>query len=163
MRSILFGAVALCALFPAIAWSAEAKDEDNVSMNDVPVEVRAAAQAAANGTKLDKVDLDLDDGTASYELSGKGADGKMIEVDVLHDGQIEEVEQEITMEAVPEAVKKLMTKHMPNFKADKVEKSTRQNFEVYYEFDGQNGDGMELDVEIRSDGKRIIIQDDAAA
>ena len=105
----------------------------------------------------------LDDGTATYELSGKGADGKMIEIDVLRDGRIEEVEQEITMEAVPEAVKKLMTKHMPNFKADKVEKSTRPNFEVYYEFDGQNGEGQELDVEIRSDGKRIIIQDDAAA
>ena len=163
MRTLFLGAVALCALFPAIAWSVEAKDEDSVSMNDVPAEVRAAAQAAANGTRLEKVDLDLDDGTATYELSGKGADGKMIEVDVLRDGRIEEVEQEITMDGVPEAVKKLMSKHMPNFKADKVEKSTRPNFEVYYEFDGQNGDGQELDVEIRSDGKRIIIQDDAAA
>jgi hypothetical protein len=34
MRSILFGAVSLCALFPAIAWSTESKDEDSVSMND---------------------------------------------------------------------------------------------------------------------------------
>ena len=57
MRTLFFGAVALCALFPSIAWSVEAKDEDSVSMGDVPAEVRAAAQAAANGTKLEKVDL----------------------------------------------------------------------------------------------------------
>jgi hypothetical protein len=37
------------------------------------------------------------------------------------------------MDAVPEAVKKLMCKHMPNFKAEKVEKSTRSNFEIYFE------------------------------
>jgi uncharacterized membrane protein YkoI len=55
----------------------EAKDEDSITMNEVPVEVKAAARAAANGTQLDNVALDLDDGTATYELSGKGSDGKM--------------------------------------------------------------------------------------
>lgn len=163
MRGLLFGAAALCALLPTIAWSAETPDEESITMKDVPAEVKAAAQAAANGTTLDKVDLDLDDGTATYDLSGKGADGKMIEVDVLHDGKIEEVEQEITIDSVPEAVKKMRSKHMPKFKAEKVEKSTRPNFEVYYEFDGQGEDGKELDIEIRSDGKRIIIADDSAA
>ena len=131
MRAIIFGAVALCALLPTIAWSAEGQDEDSITMKDVPVEVKAAAQAAGNGTKLDKVGLDLDNGTATYELAGKGADGKMIEIDVLSDGTIEEIEQEISMDAVPEAVKKTMAKYMPKFKADKAEKSTRTNFEVF--------------------------------
>lgn len=44
---------------------------------------------------------------------------------------------------------------MPKFKADKAEKSTRTNFEVFYEFDGQDENGNELDIEIRSDGKQI--------
>jgi hypothetical protein len=35
---------------------------------------------------------------------------------------------------VPTYGEKLMIKHMPNFKA---KKSTRQNFEVYYEFDAK--------------------------
>ena len=113
MRSILFGTVALCALFPAIAWSAEAKDEDTITMKDVPVQAKAAAQAAANGMKLEKVDLDMDNGTATYELAGKGADGKTVEIDVLADGTIEEVEQEISMDDVPDAVKKMLTKYMP--------------------------------------------------
>ena len=59
MRVILAGAVALCAMLPTLAWSAEAKDEESITMKDVPVHVKASAQAAANGTKLDKVDLDL--------------------------------------------------------------------------------------------------------
>jgi len=121
------------------------------------------AQAAGNGVTLEEVDIDLDNGTATYELAGKGADGKMIEIDVLSDGTIEEVEQEISMDNVPDAVKKLLTKYMPKFKADKAEKSTRTNFEVFYEFDGQDENGGELDIEIRSDGKQITIADDSAA
>jgi hypothetical protein len=163
MRATLFGALALCVLLPNIAWSVEAQDEDTITMKDVPAEAKAAAQAAANGMKFEKVGLDMDNGTATYELAGKGADGKMIEIDVLRDGTIEEVEQEISMDAVPEAVKKALAKFMPKFKADKFEKSTRTNFEVYYEFDGQDENGAELDIEIRSDGKQIIIADDSAA
>lgn len=49
----------------------------------------------------------------------------------------------------------MLTKYMPKFKADKAEKSTRTNFEVFYEFDGQDENGNELDIEIRSDGKQI--------
>ena len=107
--------------------------------------------------------MTLDDGTATYEFSGKNADGKMIEIDVSHEGRIEEFEQEISMDSVPGAVTNMLTKHLPKFKPTKAEKSTRENFEVYYEFDGQGDDGQELDVEIRSDGKRIVIQDDASA
>ena len=123
MKAILFGAVALCALLPTIAWSVEAKDEDSITMKDVPAEVKAAAQAAGNGLTFEKVGLDLDNGTATYELAGKGADGKMIEIDVLSDGTIEEVEQEISMDNVPDAVKKMLAKYMPKFKADKAERA----------------------------------------
>ena len=163
MKAILFGAVALCALLPTLAWSVEAKDEDSITMKDVPFAVKAAAQAAGNGVTFEKVDLDLDNGTATYELAGKGADGKIIEIDVLSDGTIEEVEQEISMDNVPDAVKKMLAKYMPKFKPDKAEKSTRTNFEVFYEFDGQDENGGELDIEIRSDGKQITIADDSAA
>ena len=163
MKAILFGAVALCALLPTIAWSVEAQDEDTITMKDVPFAAKAAAQAAGNGVTFEKVDLDLDNGTATYELAGKGADGKMIEIDVLSDGTIEEVEQEISMDKLPDAIKKILAKYMPKFKADKAEKSTRTNLEVFYEFDGQDENGGELDIEIRSDGKQITIADDSAA
>ena len=32
MKAILFGAVALCAVLPTLAWSAEAKDEDSITI-----------------------------------------------------------------------------------------------------------------------------------
>jgi hypothetical protein len=65
----------------------------------------------------------MDNGTATYELAGKGADGKMLETDFLRDGTIEEVEQEISMDDVPDAVKKMLAKYMPKFKADKAERA----------------------------------------
>ena len=67
------------------------------------------------------------------------------------------------MDDVPDAVKKMLAKYLPKFKAEKAEKSTRTNFEVFYEFDGRDENGAELDVEIRSDCKQLVVADDSAA
>lgn len=156
---IISGAAALCALFPAIAFAGE---ENTVNMKDVPPAAKAAAMAAAPGVKFDKVGLDMDDGTASYEFAGK-MDGKAIELDVMEDGTVEEMEHEISMDEVPERVSKTLKKHMGDFEPKFIEKSVRNGFQVYYEFEGEGPEGGELDVEISADGKKIIIQDDTAA
>jgi hypothetical protein len=51
---------------------------------------------------------------------------------------------------------------LPNIQRSKIEKSTRANFSIWYEFDAKDARGKEIDVDISSDGKRILIQDDDA-
>ena len=44
----------------------------------------------------------------------------------------------------------------------KIEKSTRSNFSIWYEFDAKDARGKEIDDDISGDDKRILIQDDDA-
>jgi hypothetical protein len=86
----------------------------------------------------------------------------MLEVDVLSNGTIEEVEEEIDLNAVPQPVRTMLQRFFSNLQPTKVEKSTRHNFSVWYEFEGKDQSGREVDIEISSDGQRIVIQDDQA-
>ena len=91
----------LAAIVATLAMPALAQDMKPITLNDVPPHVIAAALAAANGVKFVKVQIEYEDGAAIYEFSGKLPNGKTYEVDVFHDGAIEEVEEEIDMAAVP--------------------------------------------------------------
>lgn len=160
MNRFAVAAAAVCML-PAVAF---AQEEMKVTMNDAPPAALAAAKAVAEsyGVKLTEAGLDYDDAQATYEFAGKMDSGKMLEIDVLADGKIVEVEHEIGMDEVPEAVKQALSKHMPDFSPKMIEKSVHGTFEVYYEFEGEM-DGGEIDVEISASGKRVIIQDDSVA
>ncbi len=157
MLRTFFAASAVAVLTgPALAQDAPA-----VEMSDVPHAALAAARAIAGVTEFETVGLDLDNGVATYELAAT-MDGKAIEVDVLEDGMIEEVEYETEMDAVPEAVTALLNKYFPDMEPTLIERSVRHNFVTFYEFEG-TVDGAEMDVEVREDGKQIVIQDDLAA
>jgi hypothetical protein len=123
---------------------------------------RTAALAAANGVKFEKVEIEFEDGHAVFEFIGKGPNGKGYEVDVFHDGTIQEVEEEISMSDVPQVVRDTLNRFLPNIQPSQIEKSTRSNFTIWYEFDAKDGRGKEIDVDISGDGRRILIQDDDA-
>lgn len=86
----------------------------------------------------------------------------MLEVDVLEDGTMEKVEEQIEKSALPEAVTKTLAEKLPKFEPTMVEKSTRPNNVVIYEFEGTH-DGKEIDAEINSDGSNFTSNDDASA
>lgn len=146
----------------ALTGVASAQQPKPITLNDVPPHVMATALALANAIKFEKVQMDYDDGTAKYEFIGKLPNGKAFEVDVYTDGRVEEVEEEIDMNSVPPAVRATLNRFFPNLQATKVEKSTRANLGIWYEFDAKDSRGTEIDIEISADGKRILIQDDDA-
>ena len=78
----------LCALAAAMALVAGGAAAETISMDQVPAAAKAAAMYAAGGVKLTDVGLDLDGGQATYEFTGKNADGRQVEIDVLADGKI---------------------------------------------------------------------------
>jgi hypothetical protein len=146
----------------SLATASFAQQPKPITLNDVPPHVMATALALANAIKFEKVQLDYDDGTAKYEFVGKLPNGKAFEVDVYTDGRVEEVEEEIDMNSVPPAVRATLNRFFPNLQPAKVEKSTRANLGVWYEFDAKDPRAGEIDIEISADGKRILIQDDDA-
>jgi hypothetical protein len=154
LRTLIVSATLAVAISPA----AFAQD---MKVEDAPAAVRAVALLAAGGLPLESVALDLDGGIATYEFKTKTERGTQLEIDVTADGHIDELEEEITINDVPGQVTELLARHFPGLKPTFIERSTRGSLAVWYEFEGTH-DGRELDIEVRSDGRVILIQDDTA-
>ncbi len=157
MRATYAAAFVLLLASPAFA-----QDEGEMSMSDVPPEAHAGAMAAMPGVEFQEVQLDLDGGQATYELSAQ-MDGKNVEVDVLSTGEVIEVEREISMEEVPQAVQDALNKHLSGFQPETIEHSTRTNLATMYEFEGTDSEGQAIDVEVSEDGGVVTIAQDIAA
>ena len=152
-------AAAFAATF-ALAAPALAQDAGPIDMADVPAPVIEAAQAAVSGVVFDKANIDADDGTQSFELSGVDANGKKFEVDALADGTIEEVEEEVSVEDLPAEVKTAMEVNLSGITPTLIEKSTRDGGQaIFYEFEAEK-DGKAIHAEVGADGADWVVSDD---
>ena len=135
-----------------MAGAALAEDSMKVEMSDVPQKVLDAAMKEVSGFKATSANTEMEGSKKVYELQGM-ADGKKVEVDVIEDGKLDEVETEIEMGALPEAVTKAVMGKMPNFKPGKIEQS-RRPAGTYYEIEGTDGSNK-MDIEIKADGTEM--------
>jgi hypothetical protein len=157
MNKLLITAAVLALATPALA-----QEENTIELTAVPKPAMDAAMANANGVTFDAAQIDDDEGTETYELSGKMASGMTLEIDVLADGTLEEIEEQIDVAALPAEVAAALEQNLPGFAPTYVEKSTRPDGAVVYEFEGTH-DGKEIDAEINADGSNFVMADDAAA
>lgn len=68
----------------------------------------------------------------------------------MEDGTLDEVETEIEMGALPDAVSKAVMGKMPKFQPSKIEES-RRTAGTFYEIEGMDG-ANKMDIEIKGDG-----------
>ena len=156
MKTFLLATAAIGLALPAFAQATGGGDESSISMDEVPEAAMTAAQENAMGVEFDSVQIDPDNETETYEFSGAKEDGMMLEVDVLADGTVEEIEEEITMEEVPQAVSATLDSEASGLEPSFIEKSTREDgATIVYEFEGTL-DGQEVDIEINEDGSGFV-------
>jgi hypothetical protein len=138
-------------------------EETKIKLEEVPQAVMTCAQEAAKkaccDAKLTQASVEVEEGVKTYELQGKLHDGGSLEIDVDADGKLLEVETETTMDKVPKAVKQALKRRMKGFTAKFIEKSKRPA-SVWYEFEGEDAKGNPTGVEVREDGKAIVIEED---
>lgn len=135
-----------------VTGAAFAGDSKKVELSDVPQKVTDTAMKEVSGFKASSANTEMEDGKKVYELQGM-ADGKKVEIDVMEDGTLDEVETEMEMSALPEAVTKAVMGKMPNFKPSKIEES-RRPAGTYYEIEGADGSNK-MDIEIKADGSAM--------
>lgn len=153
MKALLLGAAAL-----ALGSAALAQEETTMTMEEVPANVMEAANAAnAKGVTFETVAMD--DGV--YEFSGAMEGGMGYEIDVMEDGSIEEVEEQIEASELPEAVSAALESNLAGFTPEYVERSTRAEGLIVYEFEGDH-EGASIDAEINEDGSNFMTNEDAA-
>lgn len=99
------------------------------------------------------------DGSFVYEIQGIVTDGRKVEIDILPDGDVEEIEIEFKVEDVPGAVMKAIETKLPEFKPEFIEASHSPSMQVVgYEFVGMAGDAK-MDIEVSADGRTITVAD----
>ena len=162
MKKFLITTAAIGLALPAFSQATGGGDENVISMDEVPQAAMTAAQENSMGVEFDQVQIDPDNDTETYEFSGTMESGKSLEVDVLADGTVEEIEEEIDMEAVPQPVSATLDAEVPGMEPSFIEKSTRDDgATVVYEFEGTL-DGQEVDVEVNEDGSGFVNNSDMA-
>lgn len=136
-----------------------------LDLDSVPLIVIHAAKVAFKhydgGATLTSAQIDKDDVLAVYEIVGKTSEGRFLEADIRADGVMVELEIEIGEGQLPPEVQQALGTFAPNFTPSgdrpRIEKSVRPSDvglpEIWYEFSGSN-----FDVEVRSDGKAILIE-----
>ncbi len=82
---------------PVVAMAAVDADSDDgeeeIPLDQVPANVKSAAQAAVPGLILEEAERETEDGTVVYSLEGT-ADGQEYEVEVSAAGKVLEIEKE---------------------------------------------------------------------
>ncbi|MCP4381747.1 MAG: hypothetical protein GY798_10100 [Hyphomicrobiales bacterium] len=135
-------------------------DDKEISMSDVPETVLDAAKAAVEGATFTKVELGDDEGEDKYGFEGTLADGTVVAVDVLEEGEVIEVEHHTTIDALPAPVKAALDKYAPDMKAEEVERLVDDDRAVVYEIEGTDASGAPIDIEISWDGSEVTIETD---
>lgn len=129
------------------------------NLSTVPAGVRQAAQNAAKGIKIVRVDdVEVEDGVTIYELGGLQKNGCNVEVDIFKSGKLDEVEYQLpSLNQVPGVVRSALRSEVPGYKATLIEKSVRPGGVVVYETEGTfKGKAVEVDVNAKGTNVEIV-------
>lgn len=159
MRTISTALIAATLSLSGLVGAAE--KERNISLSDLPPDVKAAADQAVPGAKWKSAEQETDKGSVHYEIKGKGADNdREVEVEVTPDGKLLQTEIEVPLKEVPDLVRMTLKERWPDLKPKEVKAVTRQNGASGYEFEEPRGLGKEFEVFISGDGKTVEVKED---
>jgi hypothetical protein len=111
------------------AWAGQKNDDP------VPPAARAALQKLAGDAKISKIGVEREHGVLLYEAEWE-KDGREVEAEVTADGDLVELEEEMSMRDLPPAVRKAVEGRFTG--ASKVE--VEKKIVVVYEIEGKVGD-----------------------
>ena len=146
---------ALCFGFvSAMTISAQAQDNTEIPRRLVPNEAFATAKTFAPDINFTRIGFEVENMETIFEFEGHSQDGRHIEIDVLKNGDLQEIEVEIFWDEVPFTVQIELELSNPQFEPRFIEASTRPDGTTVYEFEGVIG-GDFADVEILATGSSI--------
>lgn len=128
--------------------------ERKIELSEVPITVLSSARTISGGEPT-KAQVQVNpDGSLVYELGGQNQQGFDFEIDIIADGEIVEIDEQIESSAVPEQVMKALKYWLPQAEIVSIWRSTRyKTFDYYYEIVIEN----DFWVEIPADGSTLKI------
>lgn len=161
----LMAVVCLALCIGAVATKQALDGEKEVTIDQVPVAVKATILAEANGATIQEIEMETESGKTVYEAEVI-IDGQEVDIVVAPDGTLlgkeiededddegnddDEEEVEISLDDVPAAVKATMLKEAAGAEIEEVVKETEDGkviYEAEFEVNGQ-----EIEIEVSPDG-----------
>jgi uncharacterized membrane protein YkoI len=159
MRGIIGGfvmsAVAGLVLLAPAVWAAEEKAE-KIAPDKLPAKIKAAIEGRFPGAEITSAEKEKENGKIVFDIELKHK-GRKYEMDILEDGTVIEIEKEIALKDVPEAVKKAIEAKFPKATIKEVMEvnkvKDKKETPDHYEVNIETSDKKKMEVEVSLDGK----------
>ena len=126
---------------------------DTIGETEVPSVVKEAADKAIPGAKWESADV-------SYQLEGKDSKGRTVTVELESDGDIVEIETEISEKEVPSAVMKAIKAKYPKFVIETILEIRHDSKASGYQFEGKRPkDKEDVTILVSADGKNVDLSE----
>jgi len=157
MKTQFVNVFLIAVLFGAQAY---AGTEVIIELSQVPENIRTTAQELMPEVQFNSANMEEEaDGTLVFEIQGLLNDGRKVEVDILSEGDVQEIEVEFSKDLVPAAVMQAIETRYPGFSPTYIEASHSASKKVVqYELEGDMGD-KKMDLEVSADGRKIVVSD----
>jgi hypothetical protein len=146
-------ALALLALFTA-SLSAQDQDKDKqIKKSDLPPAVQKAADEQSKGATVKGYSKEIENGKVEYEVQLM-VKGHSKDVSMDAQGNVIEIEEEVTLEALPGPVREALQHKAGKGKIRKVESLTKHGALVAYEAQVLTGN-QRSEIQVGPDGKSL--------
>ena len=126
--------------------------ETKVRLQDTPAAVQKTVQAETKNATMVGITKEVEKGKTVYELETK-VDGKARDLLIRSDGSVLSVEQEVTLDSIPEGARAAITKRAAGGSVKKVE-TVKENGNVAYEAE-LVVKGKPTEVKVAADGTPV--------
>ena len=155
-----FAVVVVLAPAPAPA-NQDKKDEpkaDKIPFDKCPKAVQDAVNGRFPGAKVTSVEKETEDGKVVYDIE-LTHNGRKYEMDIVEDGTILEIEKEVPLKDVPEAVTKAVDAKYPKATIKEVMEVNKVKGKTetpdHYEITIETADKKTIEVIVSLDGKSV--------
>jgi hypothetical protein len=134
---------------------------ERLTLADLPFVVSVALGKAVPGAKFVAARTNLAFGRDVYEIAGETRDGRRLLLVTTQVGETLAVDTEIPLDEVPRKVTRTLERWMEGFESSAVTRSVRYGGSlVWYKFQGKSKSGQNTMIEIRADGKKVVIAEE---
>jgi hypothetical protein len=131
-----------------------------IPLAELPVSVTDRMRTAVPGATYNKATIQYEFARQVYELTGRTSNGRNLCVVMTRNGGLLAVDTDISFKEVPRDVVNTLNRWLPDFQTTSVVRSVRDGgASIWYQLEGVSQNGRKTTVEIRADGKKIMIEE----
>jgi hypothetical protein len=134
--------------------------QGQIPIAQLPIRVSQSMSTTVPGATYKAAKMIHAFGADVYEIDGQTVEGQELRIIVNKNGETLAVDTAIKQSEIPKEVNDTLDRWLKDFHTTAIARSVREGgVKIWYEFVGTSKSGQPTRVEIRSDGKKIVIEE----